>query len=47
MEWLESQYATCLTSFSGPGILGATGLSYALTVTLDGLNVFYKALVTD
>jgi hypothetical protein len=44
--WLGRQYARSLMSFRGPGILGATKLSYALTVMVDHLNIFCKALVT-
>jgi hypothetical protein len=45
LKWL-GQYATCLTSFIGPAILGATGLSYALTVMVGRFNIFCKLLTT-
>jgi hypothetical protein len=38
MKRLGRQFTACLTSFSGPGILGATELSYALTVMADRFN---------
>jgi hypothetical protein len=31
-------------SFGGPGIVGATGLRYALTVMVDGFNIFCTPL---
>jgi hypothetical protein len=37
--------AACLTPFSGPGILGATGLTYALTEMLGSLNILSCILV--
>jgi hypothetical protein len=40
LKRLGHQYTTCLTSSRGPGILGATGLSYALPVMVDCFNIF-------
>jgi hypothetical protein len=37
--WLGRQYARSLTSFSGPGILGETELSYELSEMVDHLNI--------
>jgi hypothetical protein len=42
---LGSQYATCLTSFDRPGILVATGLTYALTVMVGRLNILPDAIL--
>jgi hypothetical protein len=42
LKLLGRQYAICLTSLSGTGILGATWLSYELNVTADSFNIFCK-----
>jgi hypothetical protein len=46
LKRLGRQYIVCLTSFRGPGIPGATGLSYALTAMVGRLNISCKPLGT-
>lgn len=46
LKLLEPQNATCLMSFSVPEILGSTGHSYALTVTVDRFSITSTPLLT-
>jgi hypothetical protein len=39
LKQLGWQYTICLTSFSRPRILGKTGLTYALTITVNHFNI--------
>jgi hypothetical protein len=47
LKQLGQHYTTYLMSFSIPGILGTTGLSYAFTLMADHFSIFYNLLVTD
>jgi hypothetical protein len=46
LKLLARQYTTCLAYFRGPGILGATGLTYALTVMGGRFKIFCKPLLS-